>query len=302
MTEKKTDILLRGVTADGTVRVLAVSGRNLVETARQTHRLSRTATAALGRQLLMTVMMSAELKSDTDRVSTIIKGNGPGGTMICTGKPDLTVKGTITNPEVELPPNALGKLDVSGLVGKEGQLTVVRDLSMKEPYVGSTALVCGEIAEDFAQYYAVSQQQPSLVYLGVRVEPSGGVTRAAGGVLIQPLPGCTEETLDRLTELAPAVAAFAKRLDGGEEPEAVLSDLLGPLGWTTVGSGVPAYRCDCSRTRIEQALISVGAKDLTEMMEEDHGAAVQCHFCNKNYPFTEQDLRDLLERATSRES
>ena len=168
--------------------------------------------------------------------------------------------------------------------------------------MGSVPFVSGEIAEDFASYYLTSQQQPSIVYLGVRVEPASGTVRAAGGVLVQPLPGCPEETLDDLAALSSSIGTFAKRLDDGERPEDILSDIFRELGFEEVAQVTPAYRCDCSRDRIEQALLSVGKKELTDMIHEDHGAQVQCHFCNKTYTFTEQELIRLLERAEKTES
>ena len=292
------DALIRAVAYDGTVRILALTGRQLVEKARVVHALSRTATAALGRQLLMTAILSADLKNATDRVSTILKGGGPGGTMICTGDPMLSVKGTVGDAGVELPPTEAGKLDVSGYVGNSGYLTVVRDLSMKEPYVGNCPLVSGEIAEDFAQYYAVSEQQPSIVYLGVRVHPATGRVRAAGGLLIQPLPGCPEETVDALQALAPKAAALAKRLDEGTLLPAFLAELFEGASLSLLDERLPRYRCDCSRRRVERALISTGAAELRDMIEQDGGAEVQCHFCNKTYRFTAEQLTALLARAT----
>jgi molecular chaperone Hsp33 len=296
------DILIRAMAADRSVRILAVSCENLVAEAREIHALSRTATAALGRQLMMTVMMAGELKHETDRVSTIIKGNGPGGSMVCTGKPDLTVKGTIAHPEVELPPTPEGKLDVSGLVGSQGRLTVVRDLSLKEPYVGSVALASGEIAEDFAGYYAISQQQPSIVYLGVRLEPSLGGVLSAGGLLVQPLPGCDEQTISALSLMSDEIAAFSRRLAQGESPEEILASVFSALGYEQMELGVPAYKCDCSRERIEEALLSVGRQELMDMIQVDHGANVQCHFCNRTYAFSQMALEELLERAGSNPS
>lgn len=295
------DGLIRVLAADGFVRVTAVSGKLLVTEARRIHGLSRVATAALGRQLLMTAIMSADLKNETDRVSTIFKGDGPGGSMVCTGNPALEVKGTILHPEVELPPTERGKLDVGGLVGRNGTLTVVRDLSLKEPYVGRVDLVSGEIAEDFTAYYAQSQQQPSMVYLGVRVHPQSGDVRAAGGILVQPLPGCPDSVIDGLQALADAVSGLARRLDGGESLFGIISELFAGMGPQQLSEQEPRYRCDCSKERIEQALISLGREELTAIIDEDHGAEVQCHFCNQYYRFSSAQLQRLLWSATSGE-
>lgn len=295
------DALISVLAANGDVRITAADCKDLVEEARRIHDLSRVATAALGRQLVMTLIMASELKHETDRVSTIIKGDGPGGSMVCTGKPDLTVKGTILHPNVELAPTAAGKLDVGGLVGREGTLTVVRDLSLKEPYVGRVNLVSGEIAEDFTAYYAQSQQQPSIVYLGVRVHPEQRFVRAAGGILVQPLPNCPDATLDALQALAPRITTLAKALDEGRGLWDIVSDVFGSLEPELVLTQTPCYRCDCSRERIMQALISVGREELTAMIEEDHGAEVQCHFCNQRYRFSEAQLKQLLWSATKGE-
>ena len=295
------DVLIRALAAEGMVRITAICGTRLVEEAQRVHELSRVATAALGRQLMMTVIMAAELKNETDRVSTIFKGDGPGGNMVCTGSPALAVKGTILHPEVELPPSAHGKLDVGGLVGKTGTLTVVQDLSLKEPYVGSVNLVSGEIAEDFAAYYAQSQQQPSLIYLGVRVQPQTGAVRAAGGILVQPLPGCPEAEIDRLQALADQVAKLAQRLDNAEALWTIVGDIFSEMRPQKLAQAEPRYHCDCSRARIEQALVSVGRDELTAMINQDHGAEVQCHFCNQTYRFSEAQLKRLLWSATSGE-
>ncbi len=292
------DTLLSAIAFEGMARISAISGKRLVARAQALHELSRTATAALGRQLLMTALMAADLKNASERVSTILKGNGPGGTMICTGDPMLNVKGTTGDESAELPPTPGGKLDVSGYVGKAGRLTVVRDLSLKEPYVGSCALVSGEIAEDFAQYYAVSQQQPSIVYLGVRLHPATGRVRAAGGLLIQPMPGCDDDTLDALQTLAPDAATLAERLDAGEPLQSFLARLFAERSLCIMSERTPRYRCDCSRRRVERALISTGAEELRDMIEKDGGAEVQCHFCNKFYHFSAEELNALLTQAT----
>lgn len=288
------DILLTALIDDAAVRVFAISGAEIVREARRIHDLSRVATAALGRMLMMTALMSADLKNVSDRISAIIKGGGPGGNLVCCGTPDLCVKGTVGNPNVELKLKENGKLDVGGFVGRDGSLTVVKDLSMKDPYVGSTHLVSGEIAEDFAQYYLTSEQQPSIVYLGVRENAETGEVRAAGGIIVSPLPGCPDETIEKLTALAPQIATLAKRLDDGETLQTVIDNIFVGMNPVIVSTRRPQYRCDCSRERIEKALIAVGAEELNDMIHEDHGAEVTCHFCNKTYRFTELQLKTLL--------
>lgn len=292
------DRMIRGLLGQDTARFTAISGKELCEKARLTHSLSRVCTAALGRTLLAAVMMGAELKDPRDRLTAIIKGGGPAGNIVCTAGNAGAVKGYIENPGIELPLGPDGKLDVSTAVGWFGEMTVVRDLGMKEPYVGRCNLVSGEIAEDFAQYFAISEQQPSLVYLGVRVDPHAGTVRAGGGLIIQPLPQCPEEDLDALQERAEGIKAMAGMLDAGMDLETVLAQLFQGLTWRQTQSLTPAFRCDCNRARLEQALISLGRAELEDMIQTEHGAQLTCHFCNTKYDFTEADLRRLLQEAT----
>ena len=298
---ERKDRLIQCVAADGMVRIAFIDGTNLVSEARNLLHLSRVATAALGRQLMMTAIMSADLKGERDLVSTILKGDGPAGSMICTGNSRLEVKGSVTNPEVELQVNELGKLDVGGFVGHSGKLSVVSDLGLKEPYVGLSNIVSGEVAIDFANYYAASLQRPALIYLGVRVRGDSGEVRAAAGVFAEPLPGCPDEVIDKLEAKSTEIAQFSERLDAGETPEELLESAFGEFGLVYAGEREPFYRCDCSRERIERALISTGYDELLGMIEEDHGAEVTCRFCDKVYQFSEEDLRALLDAATTRD-
>lgn len=298
--QKRTDRLISCLVADGMVRAALIDGTNLVREARRVHNLSRVATAALGRQLMMTAIMSADLKGEFDLVSTIFKGDGPAGSMICTGNSRLEVKGSVMNGDVELPPTPEGKLDVGGFVGHSGKLSVVSDLGLKEPYVGFCNLVSGEIAIDFANYYAASLQRPALVYLGVREDANTGSVRAAAGLFAEPLPGCPEDVIDRLQALGETIASLSERLDAGETPEAFLQRVFGELGLEIVGEREPKYVCDCTRERVERALISLGRAELTDMIEQDHGAEISCRFCDKVYQFNEEELTQLLESATVR--
>lgn len=293
--EDRRDSLLRALAAEGSVRVMAISGAGLVADAQKIHALSRVATAALGRQLLMTAMMASELKHEQERVSTIIKGDGPGGSMVCTGGADCAVKGYVANGQVELPPTKQGKLDVAGLVGSRGKLTVVRDMSMREPYVGTCNLVSGEIAEDFANYYAASCQQPSLLYLGVRLDAGTGRVLSAGGLLAQPLPDCPDGVIEAMQSRAEQVGQLGKRLADGSGLEEAVKAALGTLDVQFAGSFTPVYRCDCSRSRIEQALIATGREEIGSMIREDGGAEVTCHFCNAVYRFNAGELEKLVQ-------
>lgn len=296
--QKRTDRLISCLVADGMVRAALIDGTNLVREARRVHNLSRVATAALGRQLMMTAIMSADLKGEFDLVSTIFKGDGAAGSMICTGNSRLEVKGSVMNGDVELPPTPEGKLDVGGFVGHSGKLSVVSDLGLKEPYVGFCNLVSGEIAIDFANYYAASLQRPALVYLGVREDANTGNVRAAAGLFAEPLPGCPEDVIDQLQALGETITSLSERLDAGETPEAFLQRVFGELGLEIVGEREPKYVCDCTRERVERALISLGRAELTDMIEQDHGAEISCRFCDKVYQFDEEELTQLLESAT----
>lgn len=295
---RRNDRLISCLVADGMVRAALIDGTNLVREARRVHNLSRVATAALGRQLMMTAIMSADLKGEFDLVSTIFKGDGPAGSMICTGNSHLEVKGSVMNGDVELPPTPEGKLDVGGFVGHSGKLSVVSDLGLKEPYVGFCNLVSGEIAIDFANYYAASLQRPALVYLGVREDANTGNVRAAAGLFAEPLPGCPDDVIDRLQTLSDSIASLSERLDAGETPEAFLQRVFGKLGLEIVGEREPKYVCDCTLERVERALISLGRAELTDMIKQDHGAEISCRFCDKVYQFSEDALTQLLESAT----
>ena len=220
------DKILRGVMFDKSVRFTAISAKEMVEAARKTHNLSRVCTAALGRALIMTSMMGTDLKNDDEKVTTVIKGGGEAGNIVCTAYRSGRVKGYIENPSVELPPAPNGKLDVALAVGWFGELTVIRDLSMKEPYVGRSEMISGEIAEDFANYFTRSEQTPSLVYLGVRVDIETLKVLSAGGMLIQAMPNCPEEAIATLEAKADDIAKLALRLEKGEELRDILINMF----------------------------------------------------------------------------
>ena len=291
------DTILQGLLKHDTIRFAAITGRELVTEAQCIHALSRTATAALGRELLMVAMMAGQLKNDTDSVSAILSGGGPGGNLVCVGSKGPFVKGCAGDPACELPPKPNGKLDVGGYVGRNGKLTVVRDLSLKEPYVGMSHLVSGEVAADFAEYFTASEQQPSLVYLGVRLEPLSGQVLGAGGLLIQPLPDCPAEHVDYVMTKAEAIPHLTERLSEGENLRDIVLSLF-PEGDVSFTEELhPAYRCDCSRERMERALMSLGREELSEIIEEDGQAELSCHFCNSRYTFTKAELLAILREG-----
>lgn len=296
------DQIYHALCSDRQVQICLIDGKELVKKAREIHKLSRVATAALGRQLMMTSMMGSRLKNESDRVSSIIKGDGYAGSMVCTAFPDAAVKGCTQDAEAELPLRADGKLDVAGYVGRNGKLTVVRDMGSGDPYVGVCNLVSGEIAVDFAQYYTVSEQQPSIVYLGVRMDAATGEVRSAGGALVQPLPDCSDEVIEELTKRAEEISSLSLKLDEGMGLKDALNVIFLGMGPEIVDSFVPEYRCDCSRERIEKALLSVGREELTKMIEEDGHAEVTCQFCNSRYEFSKEELTALRDEALSKET
>ena len=289
------DYMIRATAGNNQIRAFAVTAREMAETARQFHNTSPVATAALGRLLTGGVMMGWMMKGEKDLLTLQIKGDGPLGGITVTADSAGHVKGYVNNPQVLIHANARGKLDVAGAVGR-GMLQVIKDLGMKEPYVGSCELQTGEIAEDLTYYFAVSEQVPSSVGLGVLMEKDNTV-RQAGGFMIQLMPFTPDEVIDRLEKKLASVDSVTAMLDRGMTPEHILEELLGEFGLEMNEKLPVSYRCDCSRERISQALISIGKKDLQEMIDDGKPIQVNCHFCNKNYEFTVDELRELLNKA-----
>ncbi len=287
------DISLMG----GQARAILIESTQLVQRAKEIHGLSRIATAALGRTLTATVMMGSMLKGDNESVSAQIKGGGPIGTVLAVAHGDCTVKGYVDNPGVDLPRTGK-KLPVGAAVGKEGRLTVIKDLKLREPYVGQVNLVSGEIAEDFAMYFTTSEQTPSLVSLGVLV--SDERVEAAGGLIIQILPGASEAAIASIEASAGMFMDISGTMREYHLKDSV-PQLLMHLEPEILSTRQPRYACNCSRERIEQVLVALGAEELSDMIREQHGAQVDCHFCNKRYTFCEDELKALLEAATIRE-
>ena len=292
------DLIIHGMLVDRALRFAAIDGTQLVRTAQETHHLSRVATAALGRQLLMTSMIASLCKNETDTVTTVIAGNGPSGNLVCVGRSGGLVKGYATNPNAELPLRADGKLDVRGYVGISGKLTLIRDLGLKEPYVGMCNLISGEIAEDFAQYFTASEQQPSIVYLGVHENASDGFVTGAGGLLIQTMPNCADEAIDRVMKIAGEIPSIGTRIANGDTLDLILNELFTDLDPVFTNRMTPAFSCDCSRERLERALISIGRKELQDLIEQDGKAELTCQFCTKTYQFDRDALESLLLEAT----
>lgn len=292
------DYILRATAADGLIRAFAATTKNTVQTARSLHNTTPVASAALGRLLTAGAMMGTMLKGEKDLVTLQIKGDGPIEGLLVTADSKGRVKGYPFNPNVDIPPKSPVKLDVGGAVGK-GYLTVIKDLGLKEPYVGKTELVSGEIAEDLTYYYAKSEQIPTAIALGVLVDTDTSI-KAAGGFIIQLMPGATLEVATMLEERITHLKYITELLDRGETPETILDAVLGDMDLEIIDKMPTEFYCDCSRERVEKALISIGEKDLRTILEEDKKAEISCHFCNKVYNFDEVDLKKLLDEATSK--
>ena len=289
------DYLIRATAADGSVRAFAATTGRLTEYARSAHNTSPVATAALGRLLTAGAMMGSMMKGERDLLTLRMEGDGPIGGLTVTADARGRVKGYAWHPEVMLPPNAKGKLDVGGALGN-GVLSVVRDIGLKEPYVGQTDLVSGEIAEDLTYYYAVSEQTPSSVALGVLMNRDNTV-RQAGGFIIQLLPGAPDELIDGLEKKLAEVKPVTAMLDENQTPEMILEGILGEYGLEILAQIPLEFYCGCDKRRVERALISIGKKELQEMIDEGKPIEVNCHFCNRNYEFTVEELKELRDRG-----
>ena len=289
------DYIIRATAADGQIRAFAATTCELVEYARSAHNTSPVATAALGRLLTAGSMMGVMMKGADDVLTIKINGDGPIKGLTVTADSKGNVKGYAYNPDVMLPPNEKGKLDVGGALGV-GVLSVIKDIGLKEPYVGDTILVTSEIAEDLTYYFATSEQTPSSVALGVLMNKNNTV-RQAGGFILQLLPGASDEVIDKLEKKLGEITSITSMLDAGMTPEMILEDVLGEFGLEILDKLPTRFYCNCSKERIEKALISVGKKDLQEMIDDGETIEVNCHFCNKHYPITVEELKVLLEKA-----
>ena len=287
------DQLVRAITKDGMVKAVAVSTRELTERARQIHRTLPTATAALGRTLAAASMMGNALKGDGASLTLRVQGGGPLGILLAVSDNQGNVRGTVDNPAVDVPLRSDGKLDVGAAVGSQGTLTVIRDLHMKDPYVGSVGLLGGEIAEDLAAYFVESEQIPTACGLGVLVDRDQSVL-AAGGYLIQLLPGAGEDIVAKVEGGVMAAGSVTGLLSGGAGPEEMLRQVLSDFELEILECASIEYRCDCSRDRMERALISLGPEELRAIIDEQGGAELTCRFCDNVQRFTKAELESLL--------
>ena len=280
---------------DGFVKVVAIRSTNMVRRAAQIHGTTPNATAALGRALTASSMMGNMQKVENGSMTLQIRGGGPIGTITCVSDPEGNVRGCVTEARVPLVEKYPGKLDVGATVGTDGTLTVIRDLQMKEPYVGSTPLVSGEIGDDVTAYFARSEQTPTACALGVLVDRDQSV-KVAGGYLLQLLPGAPDDVTDRLEQGIQRAGAVTTMLEQGLTPEDILGQVCGDLGVVFMETQEVGYKCYCSRERVTKALISLGKKELTEIMDEGKEFPVECQFCDEKYVFTPKDIAAILKR------
>ncbi len=286
------DYVIRALDKEKTIRMFIATTTNLVEKARKTHNTSAVCTAALGRTLTATGIMGFMLKGDKDKISMQIRGDGSIKTILAVSNSHGKVKGYVGNPLVELPTRD-GKLDVGKAVGKNGRIIVIKDLGLKEPYIGQSKLVSGEIAEDLTHYFAISDQQPSAVALGVLIEKDLSV-RASGGYILQVLPNISEEALTKLENTLQNIEPVSQLIDKGYTPEDILDKVFGEFKMEVKEKLSISLECDCSKKRIEQALISLGEEELKNIIKEDGNAEVSCHFCNTKYQFDKEDILQIL--------
>lgn len=289
------DYIVRATAANHQIRAFAAYTRQTVEDARAAHNTSPVATAALGRLLTGAVMMGSMMKNEKDVLTIQIKGSGPIGGLTVTADSQGNVKGYAHNPDVMLPPSKAGKLDVGGALGL-GVMNVIKDMGLKEPYVGQTVLQTGEIAEDLTYYFATSEQVPSSVGLGVLMQKDNTV-KQAGGFIIQVMPFAEDEVLDRLEENISHLEPVTTMLEKGYTPEQILETVFEGMD-VEINDVLPArFYCNCTKERVEKAIVSVGEKEIKAMIAEDKEIEVNCHFCNKHYTFTVEELKDILKQS-----
>ncbi len=292
------DYILRATAGEGSVRVFIANTKETVQQAFLHHKTSPVMSAALGRALTAASIMGSMLKSDDDLITIRINGNGPGKGLIVTGDNKARVKGYPFNPIVDIPLKPNGKLDVQNALG-EGSLTIIKDMGLKEPYVGQIPLVSGEIAEDLTYYFAKSEQTPSAVALGVLVDRDYSI-KQSGGFIIQVMPDADENIINNLENKLASIKPFTSLLEDGKSVEDILDLLLGDFGVNILEKIPVKFYCNCSRERVEKALISIGCEEIKSILEEDKKATLHCHFCNKDYIFDEDNLKNILNDLNSK--
>lgn len=292
---KNSDYIVRTTAANHQIRAFAISSTNTIEEARQRHNTSPIATVALGRLMSAGAMMGAMMKGDDDIITIQIKGDGPIGGLTVTADAKANVKGYVNNPEVMLPLNSAGQLDVEKALGI-GVLSVIKDIGLKEPYVGDTILVTSDVTQDITYYFATSEQVPTSVGLSVIMSKDNTV-KSAGGFIIQLLPDASEEIISALEKKIKEVKNVTTMLEHGYTPEQMLEELLGEFGLDILDKIPTQFYCNCSKERMSRALISIGRKELSSLIEEGRTIEVNCHFCGSHYNFDVEELKDLLHKA-----
>ncbi len=288
--------IIRAIAEDGSVMACAIDSTDIAGKAEQIHQTSAVVTAALGRLLTAASMMGAMLKGEQDSLTLRMAGDGPAGSVIAVSDSRGNVRGYVGNPVVEIPLNQRGKLDVAGAVGRNGTLYVIKDIGLREPYVGQVPIVSGEIAEDITSYFAVSEQIPTVCALGVLVSPDLTV-KVAGGFIVQLLPGAEEDSITRLEHNIEGMDSITSLMAGGVTPEDICLRVLDGFKPQILDEFTTDYICRCSKDKYEKALAAIGREELTDIIEQDKHAEVVCHFCNKRYEFSEQELKNILKRA-----
>lgn len=292
-----TDKIIRFLAYDGRISVICANTTNLVEEARKIHDLSPVATAAFGRLLTMASIMGVEMKEKQDKLTIRINGNGPIGQMLVTANNIPEVRGYVTNPYVDLPLNEFGKLDVGGAVGQEGYIYVIKDIGLKEPYVGIAPITSGEIADDFANYFVNSEQRQVAVALGVLVDKNG--VRQAGGYLINAMPDATNEDITNLEKAIFEAGVISKMLDEKLSLKEIAVKVTGDKNVKIIQDDIePKYNCNCSKEKMKEGLITIGKEELEKIIKEDGKAELVCHFCNKKYDFSKEELEEILKELT----
>lgn len=288
------DYIIRATAANNQVRAFVATTKELVDKARELHKTTPVATAALGRLMTAASIMGSMLKNDKDLMTLQIKGDGPIGGITVTVDSKANVKGYVRNSDVNIPLKVNGKLDVSGAIG-QGTMQIIKDIGLKDPYTGQINLVSGEIAEDLTYYFASSEQVPSIVALGVLVDRDYSV-KQSGGIIIQLLPGADEEIIAMLENNLKKVTSITKMLEEGKSPKEILDIFLEGMEIEILEKIDTQFKCNCSKEKVEKALISIGRKDIQEIIEENEVAELKCHFCSKNYHFTIKEMQDILKR------
>ncbi len=290
--------LVRLISRDGDLTIIATDSTNIVREAHRIHGTTNVCSAALGRLLTAASLMGATLKGEDNSLTLRMNGGGPAGSVIAVSDYMGNVRGYISNPAVSLPLNVKGKLDVAGAVGTDGTLTVMKDLGLKEPYIGQTPIISGEIAEDITSYFAVSEQIPSVCALGVLCAPKTEEIITAGGFLIQLLPTATDETIDKVEKGIVGIPSVTRMLTDGLSSKEIAQKVLPEFSLEVLDESETEYRCNCSKQRVETALISMGAEELRKM-SEDETTEVCCHFCDKKYIFSSDEISRILKQASS---